>query len=101
MGAFEAIAMIGTSYVLISLYRALSHIERRYQAVWHGSKKYRRIGCAKPAKKPRLQRRKSANTRRNRQRTGAVFAKKGDTAVLTRGRENRAERSCSQQKSIK
>ena len=42
MGAFEAIAMIGTSYVLISLYRALSHIERRYQAVWHGSKKYRR-----------------------------------------------------------
>ena len=77
MGAFEAIAMIGTSYVLISLYRALSHIERRYHALWHGSKKYRRnragYGCVKPAKNPRVQRRKSANIRRNRQRTRAVF----------------------------
>lgn len=70
MGAFEAIAMIGTSYVLISLYRALSHIERRYQAVWHGSKKHRRgragSGCTKPAKNLRFQRGKSTNTRQKR-----------------------------------
>ena len=80
MGAFEAIAMIGTSYVLISLYRALSHIERRYQALWRGSKKRRRnragSGCAKPAKNLRFQRRKNTNIRRNRQQTRAVFVKK-------------------------
>ena len=80
MGAFEAIAMIGTSYVLISLYRALSHIERRYQALWHGSEKYRRNRagklCAKPAKSSRFRRRKIANTRRHRQRTRAIFAKR-------------------------
>ena len=80
MGAFEAIAMIGTSYVLISLYRALSHIERRYQALWHGSKKWRQNrvgnGCAKPTKNLRFQRGKSANIRRNRQRTRAIFVKR-------------------------
>ena len=76
MGAFEAIAMIGTSYVLISLYRMLSHIERRYQTVWHGSKKYRRnrggSDRAKPAKNLRFQRRKNANGRQRRRRTLAV-----------------------------
>lgn len=70
MGAFEAIAMIGTSYVLISLYRVLSHIERRYQAVWRGSKKHRRnrVGKlrAKPTKKLRFQRGKGAAARRSR-----------------------------------
>ena len=80
MGAFEAIAMIGTSYVLISLYRALSHIERRYQALWNGSKKRRRNragnGCAKPAKNLRFQRGKGANIRGNRQRTRTVFVKR-------------------------
>lgn len=80
MGAFEAIAMIGTSYVLISLYRALSHIERRYQALWRGSEKYRRSragnGRAKAAKNLRFRRGKSANIRRNRQRKRAIFAKR-------------------------
>ena len=80
MGAFETIAMIGTSYVLISLYRTLSHIERRYQAVWHGSKKYgrNRVGkpCAKPTKNLRFQHGKSVNICRNRQRTEAIFAKR-------------------------
>ena len=42
MGAFEAIAMIGISYVLISLYRVLSHAERRYQRLWRGPKKEKR-----------------------------------------------------------
>ena len=80
MGAFEAIAMIGTSYVLISLYRTLSHIERRYQMVWHGSKKGRRnsagSGCAKPTKNLRFQRGKGVNIRRNRQRTRAMLVKR-------------------------
>ena len=39
MGAIEAIAMIGTSYVLISLYRAISCAARRYQTLWHGQKR--------------------------------------------------------------
>ena len=51
MGAIEAIAMIGTSYVLISLYRMLSHIERRYRAVWHGPKKSRQNRVGKPRAK--------------------------------------------------
>ena len=80
MGAFEAIAMIGTSYVLISLYRTLSHIELRYHAVWHSSKKRGRNKagkpCAKPAKNLRFQRRKSANIRRSRQRTESIFVKR-------------------------
>lgn len=80
MGAFEAIAMIGASYVLISLYRVLSHIERSYQAVWHGSEKYRRsrVGKsrAKLAKSLRFRRGKSANIRRSRQRRGTIFVKR-------------------------
>ncbi|MBQ9646842.1 MAG: hypothetical protein IJV43_00590 [Oscillospiraceae bacterium] len=39
MGAIEAIAMIGTRFVLISLYRAISCAERRYQTLWHGRKR--------------------------------------------------------------
>ena len=35
MGALEAIALIGTSYVLLSLYRVFSWAEQRYQAAWH------------------------------------------------------------------
>lgn len=61
MGAFEAIATIGVSYVLFSPYRTLFHIERRYQTVWHGAKKSgrnraRRI-CKKQIKTPALSRR--------------------------------------------
>ncbi|MBE7004997.1 MAG: hypothetical protein E7425_12125 [Ruminococcaceae bacterium] len=41
MGAIEAIVTIGTGYVLIALFRALTHIERRYRAAWHASKKAR------------------------------------------------------------
>ena len=52
MGVFDVISMIGTSYVLISLYCAFSHIERRYHTVWHGSKKYRRNRTRKPYEKP-------------------------------------------------
>ena len=39
MGAIEVIVTIGTSFVLISLFRALTHIERRYRAVWGGAEK--------------------------------------------------------------
>ena len=39
MGAMEAIALICASFVLISLYRAISCAERRYQALWHGQKR--------------------------------------------------------------
>ena len=39
MGAIEAIVTIGTSFVLISLFRALTHIERRYRAAWGGTEK--------------------------------------------------------------
>ena len=52
MGVFDAAAAIGASYVLISLYCALSHIERRYHTVWHGSTKHRRNKTRKPYEKP-------------------------------------------------
>ena len=39
MGAVEAIVTIGTGYVLIALFRALKHIERRYRAAWGGAEK--------------------------------------------------------------
>ena len=52
MGVFDAAATIGASYVLISLYCALSHFERQYRTVWHGSKKYRRNRPRKPYEKP-------------------------------------------------
>ena len=39
MGAIEAIVTIGTSFVLISLFRALTHIERRCHAAWGGAEK--------------------------------------------------------------
>ena len=52
MGVFDVIATIGTSYVLISLYYALSHIERRYHTVWHSSKKHRRNRIRMPYQKP-------------------------------------------------
>ena len=52
MGVFDAAATIGASYVLISLYCALSHIERRYHTVWHGSTKHRRTRPRKPYEKP-------------------------------------------------
>ena len=39
VGAIEAIVTIGTSFVLISLFRALTHIERRYRAAWGGAEK--------------------------------------------------------------
>ena len=39
MGAIEAIVTIGTSFVLISLFRALTHIERRYRVAWGGAEK--------------------------------------------------------------
>jgi len=45
VGAVEAIVTIGTSFVLISLFRALTHIERRYRAAW---------GCAEKAGGKRL-----------------------------------------------
>ena len=47
MGAIEAIVMIGTSFVLISLFRALTHIERRYRAAWGGAGKSRGRRTAK------------------------------------------------------
>ena len=52
MGVFDVIATIGTSYVLISLYCALSHIERRYHTAWHGSKKHRRNRVRRPYENP-------------------------------------------------
>ena len=51
MGVFDVISMIGTSYVLISLYCAFSHIERRYHTVWHSSKKHRQNRTRMPYKK--------------------------------------------------
>ena len=51
MGAMEAIAMIGVSFVLISLYRAISCAERRYQALWHGRKNIRGHGIVKFSRK--------------------------------------------------
>ena len=39
--------MIGTSFVLISLFRALTHIERRYRAAWGGVEKARGRRMAK------------------------------------------------------
>ena len=39
VGAIEAIVTIGTSFVLISLFRALTHIERRYRATWGDAEK--------------------------------------------------------------
>ena len=39
MKAIEAIVTIGTSYVLIALFRALTRIERRYRAIWGGAEK--------------------------------------------------------------
>lgn len=36
MGAIEGIVTIGTSFVLISLFRTLTRIERRYRAAWSG-----------------------------------------------------------------
>ena len=38
MGAVETIVTIGTVYVLIVLFRALTLIERRYRAAWGGGK---------------------------------------------------------------
>ena len=38
MGAVEAIVTIGTSFVLIVLFRVLIRIERRYRAAWGGVK---------------------------------------------------------------
>ena len=52
MGVFDVVATIGASYVLISLYCALSHIERRYHTAWHSSKKHRRNRTRKPYEKP-------------------------------------------------
>jgi len=34
----EAIALIGTSFVLLSLYRGFAWAEERYQAVWYSSR---------------------------------------------------------------
>ena len=51
MGVFDVISMIGTSYVLISLYCAFSHIERRYHTVWHSAKKHRQNRTRMPYKK--------------------------------------------------
>ena len=36
-GAIEAIVTIGTSFVLIALFRALTRIERRYRTAWGGA----------------------------------------------------------------
>ena len=33
------IVMIGMGYVLIAIFRALTHIERRYRAAWGGAEK--------------------------------------------------------------
>ena len=54
MGAIEAIVMIGMSFVLISLFRALTHIERRYRAAWGGAEKAGGKRLAKSDGKRRL-----------------------------------------------
>ena len=51
MGVFDVVATIGASYILISLYCTLSHIERRYHTVWHGPKKHRRNRARKSYEK--------------------------------------------------
>ena len=88
MGAFEAIAMIGTSYVLISLYRTLSHIELRYHAVWHSSKtreKQSRKALRKTGKKPAVSTQKKREYSSKQTANRGDFCKKGNSAVLTRG----------------
>lgn len=47
MGAIEAIVTLGTSFMLIALFRALTHIERRYRAAWGGVEKARGRRMAK------------------------------------------------------
>ena len=47
MGAIEAIVTLGTGYVLIALFCALTHIERRYRAAWGGAEKARGKRLAK------------------------------------------------------
>ena len=37
MGPMESMALIGTSFVLISLYRAITGVERRCRMLWHGA----------------------------------------------------------------
>ena len=54
MGAIEAIVTIGTSFVLISLFRALTHIERRYRVAWGGAEKAGGKRLAKSGEKRKL-----------------------------------------------
>jgi len=54
VGNIEAIVTIGTSYVLIALFRALTHIERRYRAAWGGAGKAGGKRLAKSGGKRRL-----------------------------------------------
>ncbi len=54
MGAVEAIVTIGTSFVLIALFRALTHIERRYRAAWGGGKTSRGEKLSKNGGKRKL-----------------------------------------------
>ncbi len=54
MGAVEAIVTIGTSFVLIALFRALTRIERRYRAAWSGGKTSRGKKLSKNGEKRKL-----------------------------------------------
>ena len=51
MGAIEAIVTLGTSFMLIALFRALTHIERRYRTAWGGVEKARGRRTAKNGEK--------------------------------------------------
>ena len=51
MKAIEAIVTIGTSYVLIAFFRALTRIERRYRTIWGGAEKARGRRTAKNGEK--------------------------------------------------
>ena len=84
MGAIEAVAMIGTSFVLISLYRAISCAEKRYQALWHGRGvgRRRRAGFQSWRQRrfqisPPCQHTAARRPRRQIANNGATHAKKG------------------------
>ena len=54
VGVVEAIVTIGTSFVLISLFRVLTRIERRYRAAWSRGKIIREEKLSKRGGKRKL-----------------------------------------------